>query len=67
MACPRRAEATGLVFLPLNVRAVTLPKQAGVCHVLPVVTSKNNFRSTSNSVFHLDFVITGGASWRRIS
>jgi hypothetical protein len=71
MACRRRAEVTGLVFPPLNVRAVTLPKHAGVCDVLPVVTSvvtsKNSFRSTSNSVFHLDFVITGGAQWRRIS
>ena len=67
MACTRRAEVTGLVFPPLNVRVVTLPRLAGVCDFLPVVTSKNSFRSTSSSVFHLDFVITGGAQWRRIS
>jgi hypothetical protein len=67
MACPRRAEVTGLVFPPLNVRVVAVPKHAGVCDVLPVVTSKSNFRSTSNAVFHLDIVIIGGASWRRIS
>jgi hypothetical protein len=66
MACPRRAEVTGLVFPPLNVRVVTLPKLAGVCEDLPAVPFQNSFRSISNSVFHLDFAITGGASWRRI-
>jgi hypothetical protein len=67
MACSRRAEAVGLVFPPLDVRALTLLKHAGVCDVLPAVPSKNSFRSISNAVFHLDFVITGGAPWRRIS
>ena len=67
MACTRRAEVTGLGFSPLNVRVVTLPKPAIVCNTLPAVPSQNNFRSTSNSVFHLDFAIIGGASWRRIS
>jgi hypothetical protein len=67
MACTRRAEVTGLGFPPLNVRVVALPKQVGICNILPAVPSQNNFRSTSNSVFHLDFAITGGAPWRRIS
>jgi hypothetical protein len=49
MACFRRAEAVGLVFHPLNVRAAAIQKFASDCGFLPVVLPSNAFRSTSKS------------------
>jgi hypothetical protein len=67
MACFRTADAVGLVFVPLNVRALPVEKVAG--GFLPVSLPNNKFISISdsNSNFHFDFAITGGVSWRRIS